>query len=73
MVVNNFEELVGVLSVEDVLEQIIGKQIVDEFDRYDDLRSVAAREAQKEHTHHEPEHIESGEETQEPEPDEVGE
>jgi CBS domain containing-hemolysin-like protein len=53
VVVNNFEEIVGVLSIEDVLEQIINKPIVDEFDRYHDLRAVAELDAQKEQTHHE--------------------
>ena len=56
LVVNSFEELVGVLTIEDVLEQMIGHQIVDEFDRYDDLRAVAASAAAKEHkAHKEPE------------------
>ena len=41
MVVNEFEEVVGVISIEDVLETIIGRKIVDEFDQYDDLRAVA--------------------------------
>jgi CBS domain containing-hemolysin-like protein len=55
LVVNSFEELVGIITIEDVLEQMIGKQIVDEFDRYDDLRAVAAKAARKEHrAHHEP-------------------
>ncbi len=49
VVVNTFEEYVGVITVEDVLEQIIGQQIVDEFDQYDDLRAVAARAAKNEH------------------------
>jgi len=48
VVVNNFEEFVGVLSLEDVLEQIIGKEIVDEFDEHDDLRKVAKSLAQHE-------------------------
>ena len=52
VVVNNFEEIVGVLSIEDVLEQIIGKPIIDEFDKYDDLRAVAAHEAEKERQNH---------------------
>jgi len=52
VVVNNFEEVVGVLSLEDVLEQILGEQIVDEFDKYDDLRAVAGLEAHKEHATH---------------------
>lgn len=42
IVVNSFEEMVGVLTLEDVLEQILGKQIADEFDNYADLRAVAA-------------------------------
>lgn len=49
IVVNEFEDVVGVLSVEDVLEQIIGQKIVDEFDKYDDLRAVAAKHASKKH------------------------
>lgn len=49
VVVNNFEEITGVLTIEDVLEQIIGSEIVDEFDEYDDLRAVASAQAQKDH------------------------
>lgn len=52
LVVNSFEELVGILTIEDVLEQMIGKQIVDEFDQYDDLRAVAAAAARKDHHNH---------------------
>lgn len=53
IVVNSFEEYVGIVTIEDVLEQIIGKPIIDEFDEYDNLRAVAARIAQKEHKKHE--------------------
>jgi len=53
VVVNKFEEIVGVLSMEDVLEQIIGTPIVDEFDKYDDLRAAAAHDANAERTKHE--------------------
>lgn len=63
IVVNNFEEIVGVLSVEDVLEQIIGAEIVDEFDKYDDLRAVAGLEAKQEHAQHE--HVKTSEPTAE--------
>ncbi len=48
VVVNSFEEFVGVVSFEDVIEQIIGKQIVDEFDQYADMRAVAKSLADKE-------------------------
>ncbi len=52
IVVNGFEEMVGVLSLEDVLEQIIGKQILDEFENYQDRRAVAAQDAKKGQTAH---------------------
>lgn len=52
IVVNNFEEYVGVLTIEDVLEQVIGKAIIDEFDQYEDLRAVARRAAHQEHQEH---------------------
>lgn len=51
-VVNGFEELVGIITIEDVLEQMIGRSIVDEFDRYDDLRLVAKAAARKDHKNH---------------------
>ena len=47
LVVNNFEEIVGLITIEDVVEQVLGKQIIDEFDQYDDLRAVAHMEAEK--------------------------
>ncbi len=52
LVVNKFEEIVGVISVEDIIEQILGKRIVDEFDAYDDLRAVALENAQKDRQNH---------------------
>jgi len=57
IVVNEFEDVVGVLSVEDVVEQIIGTPMLDEFDQYDDLREVAKRTARQKHDAHEPEHV----------------
>ncbi len=47
VVVNEFQEMTGVITIEDILEQLIGRKIVDEFDKYDDLREVAALAAKK--------------------------
>lgn len=54
VVVNNFEEITGVITMEDVIEQILGEKITDEFDRYDDMRAVAGAEARNEETKHNP-------------------
>lgn len=45
VVVNNFEEIVGVITLEDVLRQTFGLKISEEFDRYHDIRSVASRDS----------------------------
>jgi len=47
IVVNEFRETVGVLSLEDVIEALIGRKINDEFDTHEDLREVAQRNIQK--------------------------
>lgn len=46
IVVNEYRETVGLLTLEDVIEALIGKKIVDEFDAHDDLRAVAAQHPQ---------------------------
>jgi CBS domain containing-hemolysin-like protein len=43
VVVNEFHETVGLLSLEDVIEALLGRKIIDEFDAHEDLRVVAAR------------------------------
>lgn len=47
VVVNDFAETVGVISLEDVIESIIGRKIVDEFDIYDDVRAAAMQRKSK--------------------------
>ncbi|HLG90887.1 MAG TPA: CBS domain-containing protein [Candidatus Saccharimonadales bacterium] len=46
VVVNNFEEVVGVVTLEDIFEKIFGDKIGDEFDRYHDIRSVSGHNGQ---------------------------
>jgi len=43
IVVNEYRETVGLLSLEDTIEALIGHKIIDEFDAHDDLRAVAKR------------------------------
>jgi CBS domain containing-hemolysin-like protein len=52
VVVNSFEEYVGIITIEDILETILGSPIIDEFDQYDDVRAVATRSAKKDHHDH---------------------
>jgi len=54
VVVNNFEEVVGLLAFEDVIEQILGQKITDEFERYNNLHAMAGQDAKNEHSEHEP-------------------
>jgi CBS domain containing-hemolysin-like protein len=43
VVVNQYRETVGLISLEDVLEALLGRKIIDEFDAHEDLRAVAER------------------------------
>jgi CBS domain containing-hemolysin-like protein len=41
-VVNNFEEVVGVITLEQVLIRLFGGQLQGKFDNYSDIRVIAA-------------------------------
>lgn len=43
IVINEFRETVGILSLEDVIEALLGRKIIDEFDTHEDIRTVATR------------------------------
>jgi CBS domain containing-hemolysin-like protein len=43
VVVNSFEEYVGILTIENVLQQLLGHAPRDDFDQYADIEAVAAR------------------------------
>lgn len=47
IVVNEYRETAGVVTLEDVVEAFLGYKIIDEFDQHDDLRAVAERKAHK--------------------------
>ncbi|HEY8992531.1 MAG TPA: CBS domain-containing protein [Candidatus Microsaccharimonas sp.] len=45
IVINEYRETVGILTLEDVIEALIGRKIIDEDDNHEDLRLVAAKDA----------------------------
>jgi metal transporter CNNM len=47
IVLSEYGSVEGLVTIEDVIEEIIGDEIVDEFDRYDDLQKRAKKKAQK--------------------------
>lgn len=45
VVINEYRETAGIITLEDVMEAMIGQRIIDEFDVHDDMRLVAERSA----------------------------
>ncbi|HSX02906.1 MAG TPA: hemolysin family protein [Candidatus Saccharimonadia bacterium] len=43
VVINEFSEVLGIVTIEDVLEEIIDREIRDEFDQHEDMRQVARK------------------------------
>jgi CBS domain containing-hemolysin-like protein len=43
VVIDEFGGLAGVISLEDVLEEILGREILDEFDKVSDMRKLAKK------------------------------
>lgn len=52
VVVNNFEEVVGAVTIEQIVEQILGHKLTDEFDKYDSLQAVAGINVEAERATH---------------------
>jgi CBS domain containing-hemolysin-like protein len=50
VVINEYRETVGVVTIEDAVEELIGRKIVDQFAEHDDLRKVAARNPRRNNT-----------------------
>lgn len=48
IVVNEFKEVVGILAIEDIIRQLLGRKVATKFDQYNDLEAVAATKSEEE-------------------------
>jgi CBS domain containing-hemolysin-like protein len=65
IVVNSFEEFVGIVSIDEVLAQLVGHPIGDESEDYADGRAVAQALAHQDHLRHDEVAKNESEETEE--------
>ncbi|HPJ38676.1 MAG TPA: hemolysin family protein [Spirochaetota bacterium] len=49
VVLNEYGDYVGIVTLEDALESLLGKEIVDEFDRHEDMQKLAQQRAGTKH------------------------
>lgn len=49
IVINSDRHTVGIVTLNDVIEALIGRKIIDEFDGHESIRAVSARDAHKKH------------------------
>lgn len=47
VVMNEYDAVAGIVTIEDVIEEIIGVEIVDEFDKYENLQKLAKAKGRK--------------------------
>lgn len=47
IVADNVDGVVGLVTIEDVIEEIFGEEIVDEFDRFEDMQKISAGRLKK--------------------------
>ena len=55
IVINKSHNTVGLITLEDVMEKLLGRKLVDEFDSYDDIRAVASRSLSQQDSVNKPE------------------